>query len=106
MLIIIRGIGVAVRSVSFTLVLLTVIIYVFGIAFRSMTIGTSLEEIYFQSVPAAMLSLLLGGILAEYEDTVRTIGSANIITGLIFGFFMFVATITLMNFLIGVLVEA
>mmetsp|Transcript_107084 Transcript_107084/g.302720 ORF Transcript_107084/g.302720 Transcript_107084/m.302720 type:complete len:593 (-) Transcript_107084:186-1964(-) len=106
MLIVVRGIGVAVRSVFFTLVLLTVIIYVFGIGFRSISAGTWLEEAYFPSVPEAMLSLLLGGILAEYEDTVREIGSASVVVGLVFGFFMFVATITLMNFLIGVLVEA
>mmetsp|Transcript_17778 Transcript_17778/g.56314 ORF Transcript_17778/g.56314 Transcript_17778/m.56314 type:complete len:661 (+) Transcript_17778:92-2074(+) len=106
MLVVIRGIAVAIRSVFFTLCLLAVILYVFGIAFRSLALGSRLEQEYFSSVPESMISLLLGGILPEYEDNVRNIGDASVFLGLVFGFFMFVATITLMNFLIGVLVEA
>jgi len=108
MVIIIKGVGVAIRSVFFTLCLLTMVLYAFGIAFRSLAIDAlaDLERRYFATVPASMLSLLLGGVLPEYEESVRTIGNASWVMGVFFGIFMFLTTITLMNFLIGVLVES
>eukprot|EP00928_Gymnodinium_smaydae_P066463 TRINITY_DN49472_c0_g1_i1.p1 TRINITY_DN49472_c0_g1~~TRINITY_DN49472_c0_g1_i1.p1 ORF type:complete len:610 (-),score=57.66 TRINITY_DN49472_c0_g1_i1:249-2078(-) len=103
---VVKGIGVATRSVFFIMTLMTIIVYVFAISFRTLASTTVLEDTLFSSVPTSMFSLFMGGIFPEYEDTVRKICDASIIMGICFAVFMFLTTVTLMNFLIGVLVEA
>merc|ERR1740130_1625889 len=53
LLILIKGIGVASRSVFYTLCLLAVVIYVFAVAFRQLTDNMEIGKKYFSSVPAS-----------------------------------------------------
>merc|ERR1719478_1636219 len=65
LMILIKGMVVAMRSVFFTLCLLCVIIYLFSIAFRQLTDGLPIGTMYFRSVPDSMASLLLRGTLPD-----------------------------------------
>merc|ERR1712080_225849 len=65
LMVLVKGISVATRSVFFTLVLLLIFIYVFAIAFTQLAQETVLEEPYFSSVLASMSTLLLRGTLPD-----------------------------------------
>merc|ERR1712187_638276 len=67
LMILIKAIFVAFRSVFFTLCLLAILIYVFAIAFVQLTRGTCIGQKYFAKVPHAMLSLLMMGNLPDYS---------------------------------------
>merc|ERR1740138_403190 len=58
LMILLKGLWLASRSVFFTLVLLVGTIYIFALVFRQITDGTALGEAYFSTVPVSMGSLL------------------------------------------------
>mmetsp|Transcript_118855 Transcript_118855/g.296450 ORF Transcript_118855/g.296450 Transcript_118855/m.296450 type:complete len:621 (-) Transcript_118855:315-2177(-) len=104
LLIMIKGMRAACRSVLFTLVLLGIILYVFGIAFTQMA-GEDLKD-KFGTVPLSMHTLLLDGTLLDSAgEVVRNLEAVS--TGLVvlFYFFILLAALTVMNMLIGVLCE-
>jgi len=107
--ILIKGIAVASRSVFFTLCLLVIIVYFFAIVFRQLvgqvSRNESLEEKYFLSVLDAMASLLLEGVLPDLADLIRDCFDQSAILGGLMMLFILLATLTVMNMLIGVLVE-
>eukprot|EP00929_Paragymnodinium_shiwhaense_P099129 TRINITY_DN6068_c0_g1_i1.p1 TRINITY_DN6068_c0_g1~~TRINITY_DN6068_c0_g1_i1.p1 ORF type:complete len:721 (+),score=112.40 TRINITY_DN6068_c0_g1_i1:127-2289(+) len=105
LLIMIKGIAAASRSVFFTLCLLAVVIYVFGIAFRLLTNGTELGSTHFPSVPGSMASLLLFGTLPDMAPIVEACSAENILLGALVLTFILVGSLTVMNMLVGVLVE-
>lgn len=105
LVILIKGLWVASRSVMFTLFLLFFIIYVFAIAFRQMTDGSAIGDKYFASVPQAIASLLLRGTLPDLAEFVSDVGGANLFVCMVLFLFILVATLTVMNMLVGVLVE-
>lgn len=105
LMILIKGISGAARSVFFTLVLLTGIIYIFAIAFRTLTDGTSVGNRYFPTVPSSMVTLLLGGTLPDIEQLVRSVGAEQAVFGVLLLLFILLASLTVMNMLVGVLVD-
>lgn len=105
LLILVKGLAAAARSVILTLVLLLVIIYIFAIIFRQLTDGTSLGAEYFESVPAAMVSLLLRGTLPDMAEMATNIGTEHLALGVLFIIFILLGYLTVMNMLVGVLVE-
>jgi hypothetical protein len=105
LLIIIRGLCAAVRSVVFTLTLLLSLIYVFAIAFTQLCAGTGCEA-SFPSVPAAMHTLLLNGALMDsLGSLVEPLAQQSPVLLLLFYAFLLLAAMTLMNMLIGVICE-
>jgi len=111
LLILIKGIGVASRSVAFTLLLLIVIMYFYAIVLRQLvgqlmsSDGPDLIEIYFPSVPDAMMSLLLDGVLPDQAQIVRDLSFHSPILAAIVLSFIMLASLTVMNMLVGVLCE-
>jgi len=105
LIILIKGIAVASRSVSFTLILLNLIVYFFAIVFRQLCDGTDLGDQYFKSVPDAMLALLLDGVMPDQSAFVRDVGDESAVYGMMLLFFILMASLTVMNMLVGVLVE-
>eukprot|EP00929_Paragymnodinium_shiwhaense_P099130 TRINITY_DN6068_c0_g2_i1.p1 TRINITY_DN6068_c0_g2~~TRINITY_DN6068_c0_g2_i1.p1 ORF type:complete len:712 (+),score=123.61 TRINITY_DN6068_c0_g2_i1:150-2285(+) len=105
LLIMIKGIAAASRSVFFTLCLLAVVIYIFGIAFRLLTNGTALGSTHFPSVPGSMASLLLLGTLPDMAPIVEACSAENILLGALVLTFILIGSLTVMNMLVGVLVE-
>jgi len=105
LIILIKGIWVAARSVLFTLLLLFIIIYFFAIVLRQITSETEIGDKYYKSVPAAMSSLLLDAVLPDQAYVVRDNGDANIALGCLMLVFILLSSLTVMNMLVGILCE-
>jgi hypothetical protein len=103
--ILVKGIGIATRSVFFTLVLLMLIVYVFAVIFRQLTQGTAMGDMYFPSVPTAVNSLLLDGVLPDNAAIVNDLAGQSWYLWPLIMFFILLASLTVMNMLVGVLVE-
>jgi len=103
--ILVKGIAVAARSVFFTLCLLAVLIYIFSVAFRQLTDGTSIGKTYFASVPRGMKSLLLYGTVPDMADFVDNVGNEHVLLAALLLLFILLGSLTVMNMLVGVLVE-
>jgi len=103
--ILIKGIGIATRSVFFTLLLLMLIIYVFAVMFRQITEGTEMGDSYFPNVPTAINSLLLDGVLPDNAAMVNDLAGESWYLWPLIMFFLLLAALTVMNMLVGVLVE-
>jgi len=104
LVILLKGILAASRSVVMVFLLWLVIIYFYAMIFRQLTKGDDIGEMYFESVPAAMNTLLLKGILPEIASIVNNVGNANPLLWPIMLSFIVVATLTVANMLIGILV--
>jgi len=105
LMIMIRGMVAATRSVVTALVLLAIIVYYFSLCFRILTHGSQSGEEYFHSVPQSMLSLLLYGVLPDMAPMVYNMSDENPFFGILILIFIFIATLVALNLLIGVLVE-
>lgn len=105
LIVLIKGIFVASRSVFFTLVLLILGVYFFAIVFRQLTADSDIGDEYFSSVPASMSSLLLDGVLPDQAQLVRDCAKFNKALGLLALIFILISSLTVMNMLVGVLCE-
>eukprot|EP00928_Gymnodinium_smaydae_P034482 TRINITY_DN2441_c0_g1_i1.p1 TRINITY_DN2441_c0_g1~~TRINITY_DN2441_c0_g1_i1.p1 ORF type:complete len:665 (-),score=164.75 TRINITY_DN2441_c0_g1_i1:38-2032(-) len=106
LLILVKGIAVAARSVFFTLVLLAIIIYLFAIAFVQLTEDTpDISQQYFPTVPDAMVTLLLHGALPDMADFVIDVSTSSIFNAFFALFFILLSSLTVLNMLVGVLCE-
>jgi voltage-gated sodium channel len=105
LMILIKGMVVAMRSVFFTLCLLGIIIYLFAIAFRQLTNGTEIGDRYFRTIPDSMASLLLRGTLPDVADIVFEVSEEQPLFGVLLCTFILLASLTVMNMLVGVLCE-
>jgi len=103
--ILVKGIGIATRSVFFTLFLLMLVIYVFAVVFRQLTDGTEMGDAYFTNVAHSMNSLLLDGVLPDNAAIVNDLAGQDWYLWPIIMFFILLASLTVMNMLVGVLVE-
>ncbi|CAJ1359287.1 unnamed protein product [Effrenium voratum] len=139
LMILIKGMMVACRSVFFTLLLLFIITFVFSIAFVEFCRGTPLEDMYFdslaQSVATLTLCLLrpvsllvrivvcvfllcesasvgmrklrtLECIFTDQQHFVRKLTEQSVLHGLLVMLFILLGSMTVMNMLLGILVEA
>jgi len=105
LMIIIKGMFIAARTVFFMIFLLICTVYVFAIAFRQITEGTAIGGLYFATVPKSMTALLLRGNLPDVQEFVEDVSAANFFFGILLLAFIFIGSITLLNMLLGVLVE-
>jgi len=105
LMILIKGMVAAFRSVFFTLCLLVIILYVFGIMFRQLTEGTELGEEHFSSVTVAMNTLLMDATLPDQAAIVETVAAHHGAYHVLILLYILLASLTVMNMLVGVLVE-
>jgi len=105
LVVLIKGLGAAARSVCVFGLLWLIIIYVFAVLFRQTTDGMLIGEKYFSSVPEAMNSLLLDAMLPENAALVHDVAAEHALFWPIIMIFITLASVTLMYMLIGVLVE-
>mmetsp|Transcript_52606 Transcript_52606/g.125647 ORF Transcript_52606/g.125647 Transcript_52606/m.125647 type:complete len:753 (+) Transcript_52606:112-2370(+) len=106
LMILVKGMLTASRSVLFTLLLLFILTYVFAIALTQLLADTDVGEIHFSSVPRSMFTLWIHGtLLDEINILQRQIGKESWICTAIFFVFVLLASLTVMNMLIGVLCE-
>eukprot|EP00928_Gymnodinium_smaydae_P079217 TRINITY_DN63202_c0_g1_i1.p1 TRINITY_DN63202_c0_g1~~TRINITY_DN63202_c0_g1_i1.p1 ORF type:complete len:693 (-),score=87.69 TRINITY_DN63202_c0_g1_i1:454-2532(-) len=106
LLIMIKGLAAGFRSVMTTLMLLMVTVYVFALGFRSLTAGSLVGDEYFPTVYDSILNLLVRGILPDHEDFVYALRDEHWGLGYAGLVFVFIATLTILNLLVGVLCEA
>lgn len=106
LLILIKGMMVACRSVFFTLVLLLLFTYVFSVAFMQFSRGTVLEQKFFSSMGTAIWSLILKCILTDQQVIIEAVAEESWVMAILMLFFILFGSLTVMNMLLGVLVEA
>jgi len=106
LVIIIKAIGSAMRSVMFILALLLVAVYVFGIAFTQLLKKTDVGDAYFPDVIESMHSLLMHGALLDSIATLMVLIKAeNMMACILLYIFVTFSALTIMNMLIGMLCE-
>jgi len=106
LVVLVKTIGVASRSVFFFFVFWLIIIYVYAVACRQITRDDNdIAGKYFESVPDAMNTLLLDGILPANAEFVNDLAAGNAVMWPVVVSFILLATLTVMNMLVGVLVE-
>eukprot|EP00440_Ansanella_granifera_P014328 gb/GFBE01015574.1/.p1 GENE.gb/GFBE01015574.1/~~gb/GFBE01015574.1/.p1 ORF type:complete len:594 (+),score=93.24 gb/GFBE01015574.1/:1-1782(+) len=106
LMILIKGMFAAARSVMFVMILLIIMMYIFSIAFTQLAEGTIMGAFYFPSVEHSMYSLLIYGTfldnLAQFCDEV---GNESGVCLMLVFIFLLLAACTVLNMLIGVLCE-
>ena len=111
LMILIKGMMVACRSVFFTLVLLLLITYVFSVAFMQFSRGTPLsdpkyEHAFFDTIPNTLTNLILYCIFPDQQFIYSEVAKISWEMAILVVVFIFLGTLTVMNMLLGVLVEA
>ena len=107
LMILIKGMMVACRSVFFTLILLLLITYVFAVAFMQFSRDTpDLRELFFSSMPTTVENLILHCIFPDQAYFYSEVAADSGIMAFLVVMFIFLGTLTVMNMLLGVLVEA
>eukprot|EP00927_Polykrikos_kofoidii_P083241 TRINITY_DN8483_c0_g1_i1.p1 TRINITY_DN8483_c0_g1~~TRINITY_DN8483_c0_g1_i1.p1 ORF type:complete len:781 (-),score=142.02 TRINITY_DN8483_c0_g1_i1:41-2383(-) len=111
LMIMIKGMAVAMRSVFFTLLLLLCIVYVFAIIFvqlcgpRGALPESSVGRDFFPDVIMSMNSLLLEGALPDQSAFVSEVGAPHPVMRILVMLYILLAGLTVMNMLVGVLCE-
>lgn len=110
LVIIIRALAIATRSILATILLLFVVVYAFGILVTQLSRGTSLEDdtsgdTEFSSVIKSMNTLMLISIFPEQRDLMDKVREVGIIQWLCLFLFFIMSSIALMNLMVGVMAE-
>eukprot|EP00443_Scrippsiella_acuminata_P021884 CAMPEP_0115186196 /NCGR_PEP_ID=MMETSP0270-20121206/9859_1 /TAXON_ID=71861 /ORGANISM="Scrippsiella trochoidea, Strain CCMP3099" /LENGTH=725 /DNA_ID=CAMNT_0002599317 /DNA_START=57 /DNA_END=2234 /DNA_ORIENTATION=- len=106
LVVLINGLKMGCRAVTASLSLIGIIIYVFAIMFRTLSHNTDLEEKFFASIPAAMVTLLLTAVLPDHTDYfTEDFGPHPIYFGLLYFVFIMLIAYVVLNLLVGVLVN-
>jgi hypothetical protein len=100
-----KGMGIACRSVMSTLALLVIMVYVFAVAFRYMTLDTPVGHKYFRNVIMGMKFLLLYATMPDAIRLVEDAGAEHFLIGAFVVIFVATSSLTLLNMLIGVICE-
>merc|ERR1719356_1920625 len=100
-----RGVVIVARTVLVIMCLLLMIIYTFAIIFTQLAKGTHLEKTICSDMLTTMSTLLLGGILPDFKPTTDAMAAEDFFFAAFFFMFVLLAYVTIMNMLIGVLVE-
>jgi len=103
LVILIKGIGAASRSVCVFCLLWLIIIYVFAVVFRMLMDGYDVPG--FESVPSAMNTLLVEGLLPDNSHIVNEVTKASPLFWAFMILFIGLAGVTIMYMLVGVLVD-
>jgi len=106
MLMLLKGIATATRSVFVTLLLLVALLVVFGVILRTQ-VGENVElEQLFSSVLQTMWLLLLHcTFLDDVAEFLNTVKDISAFSGMILLIFIFLSSFTVLNMLIGILCE-
>jgi len=101
-----KGITLAMRSVFFTVLLLIVLVYLFGIIFKTQAEAFPELAPTFSSVGESMWVLLLHGtFLDAVADVVNVMREVSVSLTFMFLVFIFLSSFTLLNMLIGILCD-
>mmetsp|Transcript_92938 Transcript_92938/g.272037 ORF Transcript_92938/g.272037 Transcript_92938/m.272037 type:complete len:602 (-) Transcript_92938:75-1880(-) len=107
LMILVKGIVAATRSVMSTICLLVILIYVYAIAFKQLTIDTEqVGQRYFAGVLPAMYNLLVYGTFMDNIGVLLDeLAEESVFCCVLFITFVLMSALTVMNMLVGVLCE-
>lgn len=105
LMVLVKGMLEGIRSVSATMLLLMLIIYVFAVLFTQLLSGTEVGEGCFDTVPQAMNCLLLQGVFPDQSSIIEKMLSADLRYYLFMLIYLVFVSLTIMNMLIAVLCE-
>eukprot|EP00440_Ansanella_granifera_P017060 gb/GFBE01018533.1/.p1 GENE.gb/GFBE01018533.1/~~gb/GFBE01018533.1/.p1 ORF type:complete len:788 (+),score=188.57 gb/GFBE01018533.1/:1-2364(+) len=103
--IIVKAITYASRSVAIFFLLWLVIIYLFAVVLRQISYDLPVGDEYFSTVPEAMNTLLLNGLLPDYAPLIHAMGNGSPVLWFVVLVFVLLASLTIMYMLVGVLVD-
>eukprot|EP00931_Biecheleriopsis_adriatica_P054911 TRINITY_DN32363_c0_g1_i1.p1 TRINITY_DN32363_c0_g1~~TRINITY_DN32363_c0_g1_i1.p1 ORF type:complete len:749 (+),score=169.32 TRINITY_DN32363_c0_g1_i1:112-2358(+) len=105
-MILVKALAVASRTVLFTLCLLGAVIYVFGIAFTTMSKDFAVREVYFRDLWGSMFTLTFYACLGDgLTDLAIACFQANVLLALLFCVYILFAPLTVLNMIVAVMVE-
>jgi len=104
-LIMLKGMLAALKSVLFTMLLILTIIYVFGIILKEVAEGTAAGAKYFSSVGMAMYSLTIHATLLDGPSSVLDALAEDYFAMVVFFLVIFLSALLMLNLLIGILCE-
>lgn len=106
LMVLVKGMVTAMKSVIYVMCLLIICLYVFAIAITQLAQGTPMADLYFSTVQESMFSLLIYGTfldnLSQFCDDIR---ADSYVVLVLVGIFIGVACMCILNMLIGVLCE-
>jgi len=106
LLILVKALGVATRSVFFTFCLLLLVIYLFALACFLIGKDTASGERYFNGLGESMFTLFFYGLFGYDLPGIASAAFAdNVALGVVFSLYLVCAPLTMMNLLVAVLVE-
>lgn len=106
LMILIKGMAAAARSVFFVMCLLVIVLYVFSIAFTQLAAGTVMGSFYFPTVQHSMYTLLIyGTFLDDIAPFCDEVDAESVACLLLIFVFAILAACTVLNLLIGILCE-
>eukprot|EP00929_Paragymnodinium_shiwhaense_P110757 TRINITY_DN7799_c0_g6_i1.p1 TRINITY_DN7799_c0_g6~~TRINITY_DN7799_c0_g6_i1.p1 ORF type:complete len:525 (-),score=114.43 TRINITY_DN7799_c0_g6_i1:209-1783(-) len=106
LMILVKGMVTAMKSVCYVMFLLVMITYVFAIAFTQLADGNDFGATYFPNVAFSMYSLMVyGTFLDNLADWGNDILAESLTCLFLAGIFVCLSALTVMNMLIGVLCE-
>jgi len=105
MMILVNGMIMACRSVFVSLCMMSLIIYIFAIMFTQMLSGLPATGGAFDSVPKTFNFLLMQALCGLQSSSFDTMLAAGLFYYLMFLMYCLLACTTIMNMLIGILVE-
>lgn len=105
-MILLKGIAAAARSLFFTVLLLSVLLFIFAVILRTQSSENDSLKAMFSSVPSSMWILLLDGILMDGPaGRLSAIGEESSAMSYVFLLFIFLSHYTVLNMLIGILCD-
>lgn len=105
LVILLKGMLSACRSVFFTLLLLLLVTYVFSITITEVSRGTSLEEELFSGMWNTILTLIVQCVMPDLESRFKAAALENWFVGVLWLIFIMFRTYIIMGLLVGILVE-
>jgi len=103
LMMLVKAIGMAVRAVGTTLLLLVVIIYGFALMFTQLLSAN--PDMCFQTVPQSMNCLLLHGVFSEEAEFITSLLNEDWVYYVLILFYLLFASLTVLNMIIAVLCE-
>jgi len=107
LMVIIRGLGRAVRAILVVLALIGLVIYIAAIVFKALLDGSTLGREYFPTVNTSMGTLMLDCTLSGSRGTaiMRAAWKEHPILGMLVLFFVLISNVTMLGVLTGLLVQ-
>lgn len=105
LMILAKGMMVAVRSVAAVLSLLGLVIYVFSIVLTVLLANTEAAPSKFETVPMSANTLLLQVVCGFDLELVDSLVKTSFVCYFVFLFYFLIASLTLMNMLVGILCD-